>query len=50
MAAELPLNLDPTAAAATAHPLDAILDRWRREAANAPFSRTRAMGAAFEEL
>ena len=52
MTAELPLNLDPTApdSDGTAHPLEAILDRWRREGADAPFSRTRAMGDAFEEL
>ena len=52
MTAELPLDLDPTAPDidANAHPLEAILDRWRRKGAHAPFSRTRAMGNAFEEL
>ena len=52
MTAELPLDLDPTAPDidANAHPLEAILDRWRRKGADAPFSRTRAMGDAFEEL
>ena len=32
------------------HPLDSILDRWRQEEAGALFSRTRAMGTAFEDL
>ncbi len=32
------------------HPLDTILERWRRENAEAPFSRTREMGTAFEQL
>ena len=32
------------------HPLDSILDRWRQEEANTLFSRTRAMGTAFEDL
>ena len=32
------------------HPLDAILDDWRRKAAEPLFSRTRAMGTAFEDL
>ena len=52
MPAQLPLNLDPAApdVDSSAHPLDAILDRWRREGADAPFSKARAMGDAFEEL
>ena len=32
------------------HPLDAILDDWRGKAAEPLFSRTRAMGTAFEDL
>ena len=32
------------------HPLDSILDRWRQEEAAALFSRTHAMGIAFEDL
>ena len=32
------------------HPLDSILDSWRQEEADTLFSRTRAMGAAFEDL
>ena len=32
------------------HPLDTILDDWRRQAAEAAFSRTRDMGTAFERL
>ncbi len=32
------------------HPLDAILDGWRQKAAEPLFSRTRAMGTAFEDL
>ena len=32
------------------HPLDSILDRWRQEEAGALFSRTHAMGIAFEDL
>ena len=45
-------RIDPTTSDidAATHPLEAILDRWRRECAAAPFSRTRDMGDAFEEL
>ena len=32
------------------HPLDTILDDWRQRAAEPLFSRTRAMGTAFEDL
>ena len=32
------------------HPLDVILDDWRRKGAEPLFSRTRAMGTAFEDL
>ena len=32
------------------HPLDTILDDWRQKAAEPLFSRTRAMGTAFEDL
>ena len=32
------------------HPLDSILDRWRQEDGDALFSKTRAMGSAFEQL
>ncbi len=32
------------------HPLDSILNDWRRQAAEADFSRTRDMGTAFERL
>ena len=32
------------------HPLDAILDAWRTQAAESLFSQTRAMGTAFENL
>ena len=32
------------------HPLDAILNGWRQKAAEPLFSRTRAMGTAFEDL
>ena len=32
------------------HPLDAILDGWRRQATEPLFSRTRAVGKAFEDL
>ena len=32
------------------HPLDEILNTWRREAAGSLFSRTRDMGTAFEDL
>ena len=50
MAAELPLDPDPTSPGASGHPLDVILDRWRREGADTLFSQTRAMGDAFEDL
>ena len=32
------------------HPLESILDRWRQEDSGALFSKTRAMGSAFERL
>lgn len=32
------------------HPLDEILNAWREETAGSPFSRTRDMGTAFEDL
>ena len=32
------------------HPLDSILDGWRTQASETPFSRTRAKGTAFEDL
>ena len=32
------------------HPLDAILDAWRKQAAESLFSQMRAMGTAFESL